>query len=278
MIREPAVAGSFYPASADELKRMIEINIAKAKNGIDKFIGAVVPHAGYVFCAHVAAYAYAHLAAFDTAIIIGPNHYSIGASPAVSLEDWRTPLGIIKCDTELAKGIGVVADETAHKYEHSIEVQLPWLQCLYNGKKFLAISVKASDFNIKTCKWLGEKIAQAAISLDRKIVILASSDFTHHGITYGYTPFGNKVSQVIKGMKDIDMNIAKYIENIMPEKVIDECKDKNLTICGYGCISTMLWAIKKMGAKEGSILKYATSFDVSRDISAVVGYCAIGLK
>ncbi|MBU5575155.1 MAG: AmmeMemoRadiSam system protein B [Candidatus Aenigmatarchaeota archaeon] len=279
-MRESAVSGSFYPNSELKIKEIITNSIKNIKKEINS-IGVVTPHAGYEFCAKVLAYSYINLKEFETAVIIGPNHYGRGVSPALSKEEWKTPLGIIKPDKEfidnLVKEFGISVDETAHKFEHSIEVQIPWIQTLYPKAKIVPICLSSFDFEISECKKLGNSIAETAKSLNKNIIIVASSDFTHYGLNYGYTPFGNKISQILKGMKEIDMKVAESITKIMPEKVIEDCKYENLTICGYGCISAMLWTAKALGAKSGKVLNYSTSFEVSKNSDAIVGYCSIGI-
>jgi AmmeMemoRadiSam system protein B len=277
-MRRPAVAGMFYPSSSMELRETIESALRGVKYDLNAY-GVVVPHAGYVFCSKVAAHAYKALRAFETAVIIGPNHYGVGASPALSAVDWMTPLGVAKVDKEFVEALSkdYLVDETAHRMEHSVEVQIPWLQVLFKDFKFVPIAINPADFKKDTCRALGLKIADVAKQLGRKIVVIASSDFTHHGPQYNYTPFGSKPSQILKKMEEVDLAIAKEVSEIMPEKVIEDVQTKDLTICGYGCISSMLWAVRELGAKSGKILSYSTSFEVSRSADAIVGYCSIAV-
>ena len=281
-IRNPAVAGSFYPAGSDELVKKIKGLMEDRPKG--KAIGIVVPHAGYNYCGKQMAAAYAAVAEsdFETVVVIGPNHMGLGAGIASSEGIWKTPLGSVSVDDDFVKELRLPADSAAHSGEHSIEVQLPWLQTLFAAKnsrffRFVPIAMKHTHYTKESCKALGEKVADVAAKLKRKIIIIASSDFTHYGRAYGYTPFTGPTSQVLKKIKDTDMEIAGYAAKLMPERLIEACREKNLSICGYGPIATMLWAAKKLGATKGEVLEYGTSFDSSRDSGAIVGYCSIVL-
>ncbi|MEM5782610.1 MAG: AmmeMemoRadiSam system protein B, partial [Candidatus Aenigmatarchaeota archaeon] len=112
-------------------------------------------------------------------------------------------------------------------------------------------------------------------ALRRKVLIIASSDFTHYGPTYGYEPFEGSVNEVLKKIKETDMEVINLIKNLKPSEVIKVCNEKNLTICGYGGIAAMLFAVKELGAKQSELLDYSTSFDVSHDAEAIVGYAGI---
>jgi len=122
---------------------------------------------------------------------------------------------------------------------------------------------------------LGTKIAEVAQKLGRKILVIASSDFTHYGPAYGYAPFKANVSQTLKKIKELDMEIAGYAARLMPERLIEACESR--TVCGYGAIAAALWAAGKLGAKQGRVVAYSTSFDVSKDASAIVGYCGMAI-
>jgi len=279
-IRNPAVAGAFYPFGSDELRKTIKKFFDEIKVEERKVLGIVSPHAGYVYCGKTAASVYKSISNdFDTAVILGPNHMGMGVGVATSSGIWKTPFGSVKIDEEftkkLTKGSIVMEDFKSHLREHSIEVQLPWLQYRFGDFKFIPISINPIYFDLKTCKEIGEKIAEVANDLKRKILIVASSDFTHYGSIYGYKPFSGSANEVLRKIKEIDMEIIGYIEKIMPQRVLETCDEKRLTICGCGGIASMLYAAKKLGAKEGKLIDYSTSFDVSRDVDAVVGYAGI---
>ena len=279
-IRNPAVAGQFYPFSSGKLEGMIE-DFLKVKTDEVNAIGFVSPHAGYVFSGKTAGFVYSMIKDFDIVVILGPNHSGLGSPVATCSGVWKTPLGSAEIDEEfveeLTKNSIIVNDSKAHLREHSIEVQLPFLQHKFKEFKFVPISINPIYFKKEHCKAIGDKIAETAEKLKKKIIIIASSDFTHYGKMYSYVPFRGPTSQILKKIKEMDMEIIKYTEKMMPERIIEVCDDKRLTICGYGAISAMLWAAKKLGAKQGKLLKYSTSFDVSRDINAVVAYAGIAI-
>ena len=279
-IRKPAVAGSFYPDDSEELKQMIKNFIEKLEPKRRKCLGAVVPHAGYVYCGKTAASVYNNISTgFETAIILGPNHSGLGIGVATSLETWETPLGRLETDEEFVKEIikdSVIAeDPKSHWREHAIEVQLPWLQYRFKEFKIVPIAINPIYFDIKTCREIGEKIAEVAKELRRKFLIIASSDFTHYGSMYGYEPFKGTETDILKKIKETDSEIINLIINLKPSEVIKTCDEKRLSICGYGWIAAMLFAVKALGAKQGELMDYSNSYEVSKDIDAVVGYAGI---
>ena len=273
MVRKPYVAGYFYPKDRDELIKMIEkcflskLGIGKLperKEGEKKIIGAVVPHAGYMYSGYEASYVYYELAQQkkpETVIIIGPNHTGLGSMISISYEDWETPLGIVEVDKDvvkfLAKTSGVLdINEDAFKYEHSIEVQLPWLQYIYGeGFKIVPICMMLQDLD--TARSVGEAIAK----IKKDIIILASSDFTH------YEPADIA--------KQKDMAAIHYILEMDEKGFMKEVHSKNISICGYGPIATCIIASKLLGAKRARLLKYGNSGDVTGDYREVVAYASI---
>jgi AmmeMemoRadiSam system protein B len=274
------VAGSFYPEDPEELRNTIKIFLENLEPKRRKCFGIVAPHAGYVFCGKTAASAYNNISTgFETAIVLGPNHSGAGVGVATSLEIWKTPLGSLETDQdfvkELTKDSVIMEDPKSHWREHSIEVQLPWLQYRFKDFRIVPITINPIYFDVKTCKDIGEKIAEVAKGLRRKILIVASSDFTHYGSMYGYEPFEGTESEILKKIKGLDSEVIDLITKLKPSEVITVCDEKRLTICGYGGIAAMLFAVKALGATKGELIDYSTSFNVSKDISAVVGYAGI---
>jgi len=279
-VREPVVAGSFYPEDTKELRQMIKNFLDKLEPKRRKCIGAVAPHAGYIYCGKIAASVYNDISTgFETAIILGPNHSGLGVGVATSLETWKTPLGNLETDEEFIKEIikdsVIMEDPKSHWREHSIEVQLPWLQYRFKEFKIVPIVINPIYFDVKTCREVGERIAEIAKELRRKVLIIASSDFTHYGSMYGYEPFKGSVSEVLKKIKEMDLGVINLINSLKPSEVIKACDENSLTICGYGGIAAMLFAAKALGAKQGELIDYSTSFDVSKDADAIVGYAGI---
>jgi len=279
MIRKSRVAGSFYPYNLGILRKEIE-NFFEKKPKVKRYegkIGVLCPHAGYVFSGKTKSYSYKALAENfpETFIILGPNHTGMGSALAVMKEgEWETPLGSIKIDSQIAEEILEECDildfdETSHLYEHSIEVQLPFLQYLSKDVKFVPICMAMQD--IDTARELGEGIKK--VIKNRSVGIIASSDLMHYGYAYGYRPFKDNV---IENMKKIDMEVLNAIINLDPEKIY-KIVDTGYTMCGYGCVSVMIYALKDY-VKKGEILNYSTSYEVSHDTSTVVGYGSVVLR
>jgi MEMO1 family protein len=274
-MRRAVVAGMFYAGAAAELERQIEwcyehelgpgavprVN----RNGPREIVAIVVPHAGYLYSGPVAAHAYRELAddgVFASAVIIGPNHTGYGYP--VSLwtgEAWNTPLGDVEIDEELAQKLmveGIRADRTAHVNEHSIEVQLPWLQYLYKSVRIVPIAMLAQD--LETARAVGESISRAADNT----VIIASSDLTH------YEPHSVAVQR--------DSALIEAIVGLDEHELYRRCQRLDCTMCGYGPVAAAIVAAKKMKARTATLLKYATSGDTGGDFSSVVGYGAVVVR
>jgi AmmeMemoRadiSam system protein B len=279
-IRRPTQAGAFYEGDVDTLKTQIENCFLQEfgpkkrpkvnRNGPREIIGLVCPHAGYMFSGSVAANAYYELAsdgAPDTVVIMGPNHTGYGSALAVVNEGfWRTPLGDVEIDGETANRIVqetriVDVDELAHRFEHSIEVQLPFLQYLYGSEfKFVPICFQMQDLSsaVEVGKALVEVLA------NKNAVVIASSDMTH------YEPQGNAAAK--------DMAALKAVEAMDEKRFYSIIEKQNVTACGYGPIAALITAAKGLGAKEAKLLCYKTSGDTTGDYSSVVGYAAVSFK
>jgi AmmeMemoRadiSam system protein B len=273
-IRTPAVAGAFYPETEPEVINQLkdsfghwDIDYAGLKHRKGKkVIGIVAPHAGYSYSGYVAAKTYADIPKVDTVIILGPNHYGRGPNFSVSAADaWETPLGYVEVDKELAKEIvgDPVADfdDEAHEKEHSIEVQLPFLQSVLEDFKIVPISIKHyvpdSDFLV-VCWELGKAIAEAVKKSGKNVLIVASTDFTH------YEP-----QDVAEGKDVLAMD---QIESLDEEGLFKIIEENNISMCGYAGVAVAMVASKLLGAKKGERVAYMTSGDTTGDSSQVVGY------
>jgi len=279
--RNPVVAGAFYPSDANQLKEMIKKFLEKTKAERRNSLGIVAPHAGYVYCGKTAAAVYNSVASgFDTVVLLGPNHSGRG-EVTTSLDIWKTPLGSLEPDEdfvrEITKDSVILEDSQSHREEHSIEVQLPWLQYRFEDFKIVPISINSIYFDLDTCKNIGTKIAEVATYLRRRVLMIASSDFTHYGTAYGYVPFAGGWKKIIEKVKETDMEVINHILNLKPVDVIKTCEEKKLTICGYGAIAAMLFAARDMRAKNADLIDYSTSFEVSKNTDAVVGYAGINV-
>ncbi|MFH1228804.1 MAG: AmmeMemoRadiSam system protein B [Candidatus Aenigmatarchaeota archaeon] len=281
-LRNPAVAGSFYPSDSKELRNSIKTFLESVKTEKRRCFGIVAPHAGYEYCGKTAASVYKSiLSGFETVVILGPNHTGLGSGIATSSQIWKTPLGEVEPDLDFVKALAkdslILDDPMSHWREHSIEVQLPWLQYLFKDFKIAPISINPIYFDIQSCKDIGNKIADAVKAIKRKVLLVASSDFTHYGPMYSYEPFRGDLKENLKNVKVMDSEVIKFVVDLNPEKVVEICEDKRLTICGYGGIAAMLYAAKALGARHGELTGYSTSFDASKDASAVVGYAGIAI-
>jgi AmmeMemoRadiSam system protein B len=279
-VRRPCQAGAFYEGNAESLKRQIRNCFLNklgpgqlptvVENGQRGVVGLICPHAGYMFSGSVAAHSYYQLAIDgkpDLVFILGPNHTGLGSGLAVMNEGvWRTPLGDVEIDAEAANQVVqeskiVDVDEAAHNYEHSIEVQLPFLQYLYGGGfKIVPICFLMQDLN--SAREVGEALAK--IAAQRNAVMIASSDMTH------YEPQEKAQSKDLKALEAVEaMDEARFYSIIESQRV---------TACGYGPIGALVTAAKSLGVKEAKLLCYKTSGDVIGDYSGVVGYAAVCFK
>ncbi len=285
-MRYPAVAGAFYEGTKASLVRQIERcytsplgpgSLPRPQAGERKLVGLVCPHAGYQYSGPVAAHSYAALARDGpraSYIVLGPNHYGTGAPLATTRHDWETPLGTVTIDPELLKAISkppVEDDVTAHRHEHSIEVQLPFLQHLSPGVRFVPVCMAFQEYELAA--EVGELAAEAV--KDRDALVIASSDFSHVGMNYNQMPPPGTTAPAWAKAQD-----AKALDRILaldPKGLQDRVARDDISMCGYGPVTAMLVAAKRLGAREARLLKYGSSSDVSRDDDMAVGYGAIAV-
>src|ERR671917_1201829 len=274
----------FYQENAKELRALIDQSFRNQRfgpgttlastpstNRQHKIYGIVSPHAGYIYSGAVAANGFYKIsssgASFHNVIMVGPNHYGIGSWVAAMKDGtWETPLGDVQVNSRMAEAIrrrspALDFDDYAHSRDHCLEVQLPFLQCIKQDFKIVPIVLVSQNRDIAFD--LGNAISQTIIEMDAldSTLLLASSDFTH------YEPNGEahkKDGELIKTILSLDVNRFYTILERM-----------NISACGYGAIATMMVAAKNLGATRGELLKYATSGDVTGDVSAVVGYSSI---
>jgi AmmeMemoRadiSam system protein B len=262
-MRTPAVAGMFYPGNGEELRRLIGQLTPKASAPRLDAMGVVVPHAGYVYSGGVAAKVYSSIEGAPTFIILGPRHSWEGSAIAVSTQPWKTPLGVVDVDHEfidlLPPGI-IDHDEVAHRREHSIEVQVPFLQYFFKDFKIVPIALGLQDY--ETAREVAGELTAAIEKYPGKVVIVASSDFTH------YEP-----AEVAKRKDGL---LIERIEKLDVPGLYDEISSLNATCCGYGPIAAMMLSCKRRGAAKARLLAYATSGDVTGD-REVVGYAGLAV-
>ncbi|MDI6708147.1 MAG: MEMO1 family protein [Candidatus Thermoplasmatota archaeon] len=271
-MRLPAVAGSFYASTEELLVKQIkgcylyELGTGKLpkynEKGLRKIKGAVVPHAGYMYSGATAAWVYAALAEDRfpaTFIIIGPNHTGYGSGIAITKETFSTPLGEAEIDLELADALlNTIIDNdfNAHRYEHSIEVQLPFLQFIKRDFKFVPLCLGIQDY--KTAKEVGSIIKKAIFELKKDVVVIASSDFTHY-------------EERSEAERKDKLAIEKIL-NLDAKGLYEVVNRYSISMCGYGPVMAMLESID---AKKATLLKYCTSGDIEKHMLEVVGYAGI---
>jgi len=264
MIREPVVAGQFYPASSSQLKAMIE-GMVDEKAVKEDVIGLVSPHAGYIYSGPVAGAVISKIKFKDTFIIMGPSHTGRGKPFSIMTEGiWKTPLGEVEIDSELGKRILATSsylqeDSAAHQYEHSIEVQLPFLQYFRSDIRLVPIMLAYSTGAIY--KEIGKEIAKVIKDLSKEVVIIASSDMTH------YEPQEStqkKDTQAIEAILDLN-----------EDELLKRVDQLNISMCGYAPVVSLISAAKELGATGAELVKYQTSGDTNGDYSSVVGYAGV---
>ncbi len=260
--RKPVVAGYFYPVNQREL--LYELEEYMPKSGNLNAYGAICPHAGYVYSGHVAGAVYTKIKPKDIYILLGPNHTGYGSDIAIMTEgEWEIPLGKIKIHTELAKKIienseYAKEDIQAHIYEHSLEVQLPFIYKTNSDAKIIPIAIKM--VSLKSCISLAKTISESiqALKLNEKVILISSTDMSH------YLPDDLA--------REVDALAIEKIKNFDPEGLYNTVLKNKISMCGFLSTVIMLYATKLLGAKEVQIVKYATSAEVSRDYDRVVGY------
>lgn len=277
-MRKPLVAGQFYQADEESLREEIEHSFRKGQ-GLPsserkkEFIAGIAPHAGYYFSGKCAAYLYKEIAESkipDVYVIIGTDHRHNDNKARLSLEDWETPLGTVKVDKEFGQCImnkEIIVDEHSHKLEHSIEVQLPFLQFINKDKfKILPIMLNTNDFEV--CKRLALRLSN---TMGRKIALIASSDFTHYGVTYGFVPFSKNIKE---NLTKLDRKFIDYILKLNSKEFMEKVIKTETTICGFSAIAATIEYAKSRATKT-KLLNYYTSGDISNDYSTAVGYASI---
>lgn len=276
--RRPAVAGTFYPADRNDLIRLIEScfthalgpgklpGSGDAKEGL---VALISPHAGYVYSGPVASHGFLLLSGEkkpDTVIVVGPNHSGVGTDVSLYPEGrWLTPLGSIDIDGELTYSLVrrsdvFSVDDFSHASEHSIEVQLPFLQ--YVLKDFKLVPICMLDQSKETSKKVGDAVAETVIG--KRVLLVASSDLTH------YEPADaarKKDEQVLSGAMALDV-----------DRLYSTLASIGSTACGYGPMTVAMRVAQKLGAKGGRLLKYANSGDIMGDNRAVVGYASAAFE
>ncbi len=274
-VRRPYVAGSFYPRDPKRLRDDLEScfkhklgpgHLPTKASNTRTITALVCPHAGYMYSGPVAAHSYLALSKEKepgTVVILCPNHTGLGSAVSMINEGaWETPLGRMRIDEDLANAIFqqsdvIDIDETAHMYEHSIEVQLPFLQYLYGDSvKLVPICMGFQD--LETSRAVGSAIKEAMKG--RNAVVIASTDMTH------------QEPQESAARKD--RLVLDALEAMDEARVQETVARNHMTMCGYGPVSAAIVASRELGANRAEVLSYHTSGDITGDLGAVVGYAS----
>jgi AmmeMemoRadiSam system protein B len=266
MLRLPAVAGQFYPADPRELTRLIR-KFSAEDPGVKKTRAraCLVPHAGYIYSGGVAGAVFARMILPKQILVLGVRHSPIGEDLAILSEgSWRTPLGDAPVDETLAQRVkvacpGLREDSIAHSREHSLEVEIPFLQILDPGFSFVPVAVGTLRF--EDLHELGMGVARVLKESQEEILVVTSSDMNH------YEPDD---ATRIKDAKAIDRLTA-----VDARGLFEVCRKEKISMCGLGPAVMMLTAMKELGVESGEVVRYATSGDVNGDRDAVVGYAGM---
>jgi len=266
MLRQPAVAGQFYPANQTELRSVVEA-CTRADSGEQKrkARACLVPHAGYVYSGRVAGAVFGQLLLPKKILLLGVRHYPRGEELAILSEGaWRTPLGDVPVDTRLAVRLlqacpGLREDRVAHSREHSLEVQLPFLQVLDPGFSFVPVAV--GTLVASELEEAGLGIAEVLQGSEEEILVVTSSDMNHYE------------EDAATRVKD-RLAIERMLE-LDARGLYEVCRKKQISMCGLGPAVVMLTALKRLGALEAELVRYATSGDVYGERDAVVGYAGM---
>ncbi len=275
LVREPAVAGQFYPGKPAELRHEVEEFLsagrakASAKTTPSKLhaLGVIAPHAGYVYSGAVAGAVYARIEVPRRVIVLCPNHTGLGEALSImSTGSYRTPLGEIPLDAAmgaaLKAGFPLLREDTlAQQREHAVEVQLPFLQMAQPELTFVPITVGTGQFEVLAA--LGLVMAKVIAACGEPVLIVASSDMNHY-----------------EGDDETRVKDALAIEQVLqlqPRGLYQTVRSQDISMCGVGPAVVMLTAVLKLGAHKAELIQYATSGDVSGDREHVVGYAGIAV-
>lgn len=267
MNRKPAVAGQFYPGDKAELEKQIKEFVDESQKK-EKVIAAVSPHAGYIYSGMVAGAVYSRIEIPESVIVIGPNHSGIGAPASLMAEgEWEMPSGNVQINTELSQLILEQSkylrnDAAGHEREHSLEVQVPFLQYLKSDFALVPISLMRTDYKI--CEDIGNALAEAIKQYKKDVLIVASTDMSHF-VSHDYAT-------------KMDKKAIEEILALNPEGLYDTVRAYDISMCGFIPTTIALISSKQLGAEEVELVDYRTSAEVSGDYQHVVGYAGLLIR
>jgi MEMO1 family protein len=271
VVRQPAVAGRFYPRDAESLREEVNSYLPQSDPTVQApapAIGCIAPHAGYMYSGHVAGAVFARMEIPQRCIVLCPNHTGVGRALAIMSEgEWETPLGNVPIDSGLAASLkerfpALQEDASAHLGEHAAEVELPFL--LLRQAKLTFVPIALGTTQLDVLEQLGLAIADVIAARKDPVLIVASSDMNHYesdAVTRA------KDHWAIERILTLD---ARGLHEVVGQQ--------NISMCGMGPAVAMLTAAKKLGAKSAELVKYATSGDVSGDRDMVVGYAGVVVR
>ncbi len=264
MIRRSAVAGSFYAGTRDRLRLQVEDLLPRGVPQ-ERAIGVVAPHAGYMYSGKVAGAVYSRVTFPDIVVILGPNHTGLGAGAAVmTYGQWETPLGKVPIDPDLGRAIlensaVLEEDHLGHAREHSIEVQLPFLQYFERPFSFVPICLFSHEYG--ACQDVGQAVAKAVRETNKRVLLVASTDMSH---------YVSRDEATQKDRKAIDAILA-----LDPEGLHRVVRREGISMCGFHPSTAMLVAAKALGASRADLVMYTDSGEVTRDLHEVVAYAGL---
>lgn len=266
-MRQPAVAHRFYPGNPDELKRTVSALLPRDSGEKKRAIAVVAPHAGYIYSGDMAGRTIGSIYVPETVLIIGPNHHGRGAAVAVSTTPWRMPNGIVQPNRELAASLTAASslikeDETAHQLEHSLEVQVPFLQALQPELHLVPIAV--SRLSYQDCLAVAGAISSAVAAAGEEVLLLASTDMSH---------YESRSSASAKDQRALDRVLA-----FDPEGLYRTVTGERISMCGFIPVTIVLQAAINLGATQVELVGYTDSGAVSGDTDQVVGYAGLVIR
>lgn len=267
-MRVPVVADRFYPGSPKELAGTIKAMVpAVAAGEKQEALALISPHAGYIYSGPVAAETIARVTVPDTVVILGPNHHGRGASLALGMEDWQMPMGDVPVNSELASLIlkhsqVIRNDESAQEYEHSLEVQVPFLQ--YFNRSLQIVPIVVSHIPYAICQEAGRDLAAAIKDFGKPVLLVASTDMTHYESRHDAS---RKDHLALERIKALD-----------PQGLYDTVVGNRISMCGIMPTTIVVLAALELGATRADLVRYTDSGEASGDTSQVVGYAGLILQ
>jgi len=266
MFRSPAVAGHFYPDDADRLRRDVSSYMPACERA--SAVGIVSPHAGYVFSGGIAGETFAHVLVPETVILLGPNHYGLGTPLALwQGEGWETPLGRVAIQQQASRRLlelcpRLAVDTRAHQREHSLEVQVPFIQVANPQASLVPIAIGGTPLG--ALQELGEALAQVVLAAEAPALIVASSDMTHF--------------ESAESAKRKDSLALACVERLDPEGLFRTVRDQQISMCGVLPVVTLLFAARQLGASSAELVRYGNSGEKTGDYADVVGYAGVVVR